>query len=302
MVMKTLVGAAVALIVLVGGFYALNAFIYQEKQGDGPIRDFKDATYVISGEVVKLSGGVSEQPSVPGSVTRYFGNEVKVDLNQDMREDTVFLLTQNSGGSGTFYYVVAALDTENGYEGSQALLLGDRIAPQTTEKGEGNTIIVNYADRAQGESFATAPSVGKSMKLLFDAGKMQFGEVAQDFEGEADPSRMTLGMKKWVWVSALYNDGREVVPKKKDAFTLAFGGDGRFSATTDCNQVGGSYAATTSEGLITFGSMFATKMFCEGVQEEEFTRMLGTVSGFHFTSKGELILDLKYDSGSVVLR
>jgi heat shock protein HslJ len=302
--MKILAAIVLVLLFLVGGFYAFNAYIYQEKQGDGPVQDPKDATYVISGEAITLSGGVAEQPSAPGSasktITRYFGNEVKVDLDQDMREDTVFLLTQETGGSGTFYYVVAALNKETGYEGSQALFLGDRIAPQTTEKGTGNMIIVNYADRAPGESLATAPSVGKSMRLLFDATTMQFGEVVQDFEGEADPSRMTLGMKTWVWISALYNDEREVLPKKKDAFTLTFGTDGRFSAKTDCNQVGGTYAA--SGGQLTFGDMFSTKMFCEGSQEEEFTKMLSTVSGFHFTSKGELILDLKYDSGSVIFR
>jgi len=45
------------------------------------------------------------------------------------------LLTQETGGSGIFYYVAFALNTENGYAGGRTVLLGDRIAPQTTELG-----------------------------------------------------------------------------------------------------------------------------------------------------------------------
>ena len=60
-------------------------------------------------------------PAAPGSasriVTRYFGSEVRGDLNGDGREDVAFLLTQQSGGSGTFFYAVAALDLPSGRVG-----------------------------------------------------------------------------------------------------------------------------------------------------------------------------------------
>lgn len=306
---KTLIYIIVLVVILVGGFYALNSYIYNEKQGDQtPAMSAKDATYVIDGKVVALKNGVSEIELEPGSaskiVTRYFGNEVKLDIDSDGRQDEVFLLTQETGGSGTFYYVVAALNKENGYVGSQGLFLGDRIAPQTTEISRNpthvNVVVVNYADRKPGDSFADAPSVGKSIWIKLDPDAMQFGEVAQNFEGEADPSRMTLGMKKWTWVSTLYNDERTITPKQKDAFTLTFKIDGTFSASTDCNGVGGSYV--TDKEKITFGQMMSTLMFCEGSQEGDFTKMLENSTGYHFTSKGELILDLKFDSGSVTFR
>ena len=295
---------AVAIAVLVAGFYALNAYIYNEKQAPEPIKDYKNAMYVVDGQIVHLVDGVSEVESAPGSaskiVTRYFGNEVKTDLDGDGREDVAFLLTQETGGSGIFYYVVAALNKETGYDGGQALFLGDRIAPQTTEKGPGKSIIVNYADRNPGESFATRPSMGKSLRLLLDPVNMQFGEVVQNFEGEADPARMTLGMKTWVWTSTLMNDETEVFPKKSGAFTLTFKDDGTFSITTDCNSGGGSY--TLNKERITFGPMFSTLMFCDGSQEAAFTKMVADSTSYHFTSKGELILDIKFDSGSVVFR
>ncbi len=270
-------------------------------EAPGITGDYKNTEYVVDGKKVRLVNGLSAE-EIPGSVaqvvTRYFGNEVRKDLNGDGREDVVFLLTQSMGGSGTFFYVVASLNTDKGYVGSQAIFLGDRIAPQTSENGPGNTVVINYADRGAGEGFGVKPSIGKSIRLLLDTQTMQFGEVVTDFEGEADPSRMTLSMKTWSWLRAEYNDGSIVTPKKAGKFNVTFKKDGSFSATTDCNGVGGEYSTKQSE--IVFKNLVSTLMYCDGSQEAEFTKLLQNTTGYHFTSKGELILDLKYDSGSVV--
>ncbi len=307
MIPKIFLYIVAALVVLVGGFFTLNSYIYNEKQTPAAA-DHKDAEYTIDGKQVTLSDGFAEVEAAPGSVskitTKYFGNEIIHDLDSDGREDVIFLLTQETGGSGIFYYVVAALNTERGYVGSEGLLLGDRIAPQTTEISRNpnhkGVIVVNYADRKAGEPMTVQPSVGKSIWLKLDSGTLQFGEVVQDFEGEADPSRMTLSMKSWTWISALYSNGTKVTPRMENAFTVTFSDEGKFSATTDCNSVGGSYSA--KEGLISFSNMYSTKKYCADAQEEVFTRLLGDSTGYHFTSRGELVLDLKFDSGSVTFR
>ena len=305
--MQKLLLLVLGLAVLLGGFFSLNNYIYEEKQavtGATP----KDAEYIIEGRRVKLENGLAETEAAPGSAskvtTRYFGNEVSYDLNKDGREDKVFLLTQETGGSGTFFYVVAALNTESGYVGSQALFLGDRIAPQTTEisrnPNHDRVIVVNYADRNPGEPMTTQPSLGKSIWLKLDPESLQFGEVVQNFEGEADPSRMTLDMKSWTWISAFYEDGRVVKPKNSADFGIVFTNDGRISIKTDCNSGSGSY--TVEGGKIAFGPIASTKMYCEGSQESEFFQLISNSTGYLFTSKGELILQLKFDSGTVTFR
>ena len=136
--------------------------------GAGTTAGYKNATYVIEGQSVTLVNGSSTVASAPGSasqtVTQFFGNEATGDLNGDGVPDVAFVLTQSGGGSGTFFYVVAALKTATGYQGTNAVLLGDRIAPQSTEIANGQ-IVVNYADRAAGEPMTTAPSVGVSKYL-----------------------------------------------------------------------------------------------------------------------------------------
>ncbi len=129
------------------------------------------------------------------------------------------------------------------------------------------------------------------------------GHVAENPEGEADPSRMTLGMNTWTWISASYNDGLELKPGVGQKFTLALAADGIFSAKTDCNSLSGKYVA--HDGAISFSQIASTKMFCDvpgGSQEAAYTKLLQNAQIYHFTNRGELIFDLMYDSGVVVFR
>ncbi len=268
------------------------------------VDDYKDTTFTIDGERVKLIDGLAETPAAPGSAskirTKYFGNDLRTDLNNDGQEDIVFLLTQETGGSGIFYYVVAALNTENGYIGSDAVLLGDRIAPQTIEKGTGKIIIVNYADRKIGEPFTVAPSIGKTKWLLLDIATMQFGEVEPNFSGEADPNRMTLDMKKWTWIVTTYRNGPEVRPVKEKAFVITFGANKEFGATTDCNSMGGKYLVNGK--VISFSDMVATEMACGNSQESVFAAMLDKTKGYYFNGRGELVLELRDKGGLMIFK
>lgn len=196
---KILIILAVLVLIILGlGIYKFNFTnndIYVE---NGEQINSHDGTYIIDGQKIILMNGISEIEAAPGSaskiVTKYFGNDLKHDINDDSIVDDIFIVTQETGGSGVFYYVVALVSTSNGLAGSDGILLGDRITPQTINIDEGkttngtirkNVIVVNYVDRAHGESFDIAPSVGKSIWLKLDPKTMQFGEVAQNFEGEA---------------------------------------------------------------------------------------------------------------------
>ncbi len=117
---------------------------------------------------------------------------------------------------------------------------------------------------------------------------------------ETETTAPTLTGKTWMWEESLYNDERIITPRNADAFTLSFSEDGNFSVTTDCNAGFGTYTRDGTQ--LMFGPIGLTKKFCEGAQEQEFVQMLEHTSGYHFSPDGQLILDLKFDSGSVVLR
>ena len=157
---KYFVAFIIPIVALVGVFFAFNRYIYNEKQG-GAI-DYKDAAFMIDEKSIVLG--------MEG--TAYFGNLAKGDLNDDGIVDLAFIITQNNGGSGTFFNAVVAFQNSAGrYIGSDAILLGDRIAPQTTEIRNG-ILIVNYADRKPGASMAEQPSVGVSAYMYYDGAKL----------------------------------------------------------------------------------------------------------------------------------
>jgi len=180
------------IVVVIGIFYMLSDYLRRVKPTT-LASDIKNASYLIEGQRVTLKNGIAETDSSPGSasktITRYFGNELTTDLDGDGRDDVAFILTQERGGSGNFFYAVAALNTANGYVGSDGYLLGDRIAPQSTSLSQNArqkyVVVFNYADRKLGEPMTTQPSVGKSIYLKLDPQTMQWGIVMPDFEGEA---------------------------------------------------------------------------------------------------------------------
>jgi len=127
------------------------------------IRDLKNTTYLIDNEKVTLINGQAKITTDKNSVEnfQYFGNEALGDFNNDGSQDTAFLLTKTTEGTGVFYYLAAALKTAGSVQGTNGILIGDRIAPQTTEFSNGE-IIVNYADRKPGEPMTASPSIGVS--------------------------------------------------------------------------------------------------------------------------------------------
>jgi hypothetical protein len=158
--------AAIAL-----GVYGLMYFVAGKDDSEPasavqlPSFDGRNSTFVIDGQEVTLKNGTVRREAAPGSAsditTMYFGNEVKGDLNADGQEDVAFLIAQNTGGTGEFYYVVAALTTPEGYRTTNAFLIGDRIAPQPMQIVS-NKLYVNYADRKPGEPMTASPSIGRT--------------------------------------------------------------------------------------------------------------------------------------------
>ncbi len=165
--LSIIIGAAIALGVLVIIFVGMYKFNFRNDDiilSPTPPVSIKDTTYVIDHRAVTLIGGIATERLADSSAsmtTKYFGNEVEGDFNNDGQADTAFLLTQDSGGTGTFYYLVVALKQGSGYRGTNAILLGDRIAPQTTGYMN-NLIVVNYADRKPIEPMTAIPTVGIS--------------------------------------------------------------------------------------------------------------------------------------------
>ena len=141
-----------------------------------------NATYNINDQPVTLKNGTSiSHPFAPGGVTdvpvtattNYFGKAAYGDLNGDGLDDMVFVMWQQTGGSGTFYYLAAALDAPNGAAPlTDTVLLGDRIKPVSTEINSG-VIVVTYLARNPNEPMTAVPSVAVVRGFKIVNGKLE---------------------------------------------------------------------------------------------------------------------------------
>ncbi len=92
------------------------------------------------------------------------------------------------------------------------------------------------------------------------------------------------------------NNDDTITPIQKDAFTITFD-DEKITGTTDCNSFFGTYK--TDKNNLEFGPLGSTKKFCMDSQESEFIKYLTESSSYMF-DQGNLILLLKFDSGSFI--
>jgi hypothetical protein len=141
-----------------------------------PVRlDPRNISYRIDGKEVDLINGRSEKEAAPGSVskitTAVLGNPAVGDLNDDGRPDAALILFQTTGGTGTFIYATAAINRNDGYHGTNAVLLGDRIAMDHVSIRNG-VIVVEYRDRISDEPMAAKPSVPRSAYFILQNGEL----------------------------------------------------------------------------------------------------------------------------------
>ena len=165
------------ILAIIGAFFVLDKEKTQvtpnQEQNTTKEFDAQNSTFIINDEEITLSKGRSNI-QIPDSIsfisTRYFGNEAIGDINGDGLSDKVFLVAQETGGTGLFYYAVAAIQTISGYKTTNAFYIGDRIAPQTTEIFPGSKEIrINYAERLLGEAMTTQPTKGATLYLKVTA-------------------------------------------------------------------------------------------------------------------------------------
>jgi heat shock protein HslJ len=267
------------------------------------LQDVKNSSYVIDGTSFKLVDGIAVNVVAPSFASRQtitiFGEPLYSDFNGDGKNDGAVILMRTGEGAGIFYYAALAIATGTGYQPTNTILLGDRIAPQLPGKENGRAVF-NYAERKPGEAVTAQPSIGKSLFIEYSTTTGQISEWVKNSVNTGDPQTMHLTMKKWVWVKTQTNDGKIVVPKKPDAFTITFTENNKISVTTDCNGTSGSY--TEKNTKLTLNNLASTMMYCDGSQEAVFSKALSGIRGYLFTSNGELILDLAKDSGVMVFK
>ena len=134
-----------------------------------------NTVYIIQDRALPLTKGRFTTAAAPGSATgtmaAVFGRPLFADLDRDGDEDAVVVILYDPGGSGTFYYIAAAVNKNGSYFGTRGHLLGDRIIVQTVKISNGG-VRARYLDRRPTEPMSAPPTIRKEMQLRLSGGNL----------------------------------------------------------------------------------------------------------------------------------
>ena len=122
--------------------------------------DFLNGTYEIDGELIKFNNGKAGEIYI-------FNEPIIADLDNNNKSDAVFFIVQETSGTGTFFYVSSAINSDKGYVSTNSIFIGDRIAPQNIRVQDG-IIQVNYVTRKETDPMSEEPTIGitKYLKVV----------------------------------------------------------------------------------------------------------------------------------------
>ena len=110
----------------------------------------------------------------------------------------------------------------------------------------------------------------------------------------------TLQGVVWEWQGSQYNDDTEAVPEDPSRYTIEFADDGTASIQADCNQVRADYVANEDDSTLSITPGASTKVACpEDSLDSEFMRDLEGAAIYFFDDAGDLLIDIKFDSGTM---
>jgi heat shock protein HslJ len=210
------------------------------------------------------------------------------DLDGDGAEEAVALLWSNSGGSGTFDYIVVVGRDDTGAPLHVATAaLGDRVRIRAAMIDEGNIVV----DVVQAGPDDPACCPGQKMKRRFELKGGALGEVESE-----DLGRQSIADLAGVEWDLQRFDRDDPVPDEIEV-TLTFDGE-RIGGGSGCNRYSGGVAEGEVPGALTVDMpMASTMMACpppaEAVERRYLARLQG-VRQYSFLA-GKLALSWRID-------
>ena len=144
--------------------------------------DLEQATYLTesadAGEAT-LEDGEFREPLAPGSAGELIiqlGKWATGDLDGEGGGDAAAITIEQTGGSGTFYFVHALVGEDGDLRDAGVAFLGDRIRVEGVSIHDG-AITVALLDRAPDAAMASAPTVAVIRRFTLQGGELVELEV-----------------------------------------------------------------------------------------------------------------------------
>ena len=253
----------------------------------------KNVVYTIDdlGEVQLVDGNYENQYGDGATMvdTVAIVNVALGDLDGDSNDDAAVTLAWQSGGSGTFLYLVVMRNDAGTPRQAGILALGDRVQPGEFNITDGSIVLDVLTHGPDDPMCCPSQKVLQTYALVDDALTLMSSETAG------------LELIGAVWTWARFDDTagkNNIVVDDPSRYTLEFLADGTYRLQADCNQGSGGYTLNGSSLVLEPGPM--TMVECEpGSLYDDYVTRLGDVVTYIFDGD-TLILNLKMDAGNMV--
>jgi heat shock protein HslJ len=246
-----------------------------EEPAAAPTRDdLANAVYEgIYSEPVRLQDGRWEgEPLVPEGTPRpslqlLDGLSASGDLDEDGREETVVLLTETSGGSGSYVYIAAVGRRDGKLVNLGTDLVGDRVQVLAMRRAGGRVELDVIQQGPEDAACCPTQKVRRAWALTTEG----LIEVSSSVLGTL--SIADLAGREWVLTQLAWGEPAPSTP----SITLAFADD-RISGTAGCNR----YVGTVNEpapGALTVERVSSAREACSTEAMELEARYLAALSG-----------------------
>jgi heat shock protein HslJ len=241
----------------------------------------------INDDPVQLADGRWDgEPYVEGGVSRpsvgLVGDFLLTgDLDGDGEDESVVLLWQSSGGSGTFDYIAVMRGAGDEAINAGTAALGDRVQIRRAEISNG-AIYLDVIQQGEDDA-ACCPGQRVMRSWVLD----ESGLVEMDSEYRGDLSASTIEGDDWV----LTGLGQEQPVSGGVPVTLQ-AHQGQISGNRGCNRCSAAIENGAVPGDIRIGPVMGTRMACPEEQmlvEQTFLARLSQVTNFRFRA-GKLVL------------
>ena len=254
-----------------------------------------NATYTgIEDQAVTLVNGRWEgEPYVEGGASRpsvgllkdmYFTG----DLDANGQDETVVILWENSGGTGSNTYIAAMKPENDGYRNISTVLLGDRVKLKSGKLDAGR-ITLEVLQAGDGDPMCCPTQLATRTWTLENA-KLKEGEM----EVTGKLSLDTLEGSDWLLT---HINRQEPLPDDAEV-TLSFSA-GQISGKSACNRYSAGIEEGDNPGNFLIGPTMGTRMMCPDhlmAVESLYLKALSQLASFSFYS-GSLALNGQNEDG-----
>ncbi len=257
----------------------------------------ENATYtgIENGPVTLLNGRWEGAPYVEGGASRPGVGLIEDiqpsgDLDADGHEETIALLWQSGGGTGSNIYIAVMKPENGGYNNTSTALIGDRVKLRSAKIDSGK-LIFEVLQAGENDAMCCPTQLARRTWKLTDG---QLEENTMEVTGKL--SLDVLEGSDWVLTHSNHDQS---IPADTEV-TLSIGG-GRVSGKSACNRYSAEIKEGDKPGDIVIGASMGTRMACpEQLMEVEqaYLESLALVRNFSFHT-GSLAFSGRKEDGTL---